>query len=501
MPEGVSSSEPPLLRMEGIDKSFPGVHAVREVDLSLHRGEVLALVGENGAGKSTLMKILGGAHRPDSGRICIGGKEASIHSPSDAQRAGIAIIYQEFNLVPSLSARENIFLGREETRAGLLDWKAEHRRAAELFDHIGVPVDPEEPCGRLTVAHQQVVEIARALSVEAGILVMDEPTAALTSQEVERLFQIIHELRKQGIGIIYISHRLEEIFHVADRVMVMRDGAAVGTRPIGEVDRQRIIEMMVGRRIENEFPKRPAEAGPTLLEVRNLTRGDAVQDVSFSARSGEVLGLTGLVGAGRTETARLIFGADRPDRGEIYLDGDPVSIRSPRHAISRGIGLLTEDRQHQGLVLSQSVRSNFSLPNLGDFSSAGLVSQNREVEALAGYVESLDIKLAHYEQPARNLSGGNQQKIVLAKWLHRNCRVVIFDEPTRGIDVATKYEIYLLINRLAQQGKVVLMITSELPEALGMSDRLLVMRSSRVAGEIADVGAVSQEQVMELAVP
>lgn len=501
MPEDTVTSEPALLRMRGMHKTFPGVHAVRGVDLTLHEGEVLALVGENGAGKSTLMKILGGAYVADSGTIHIRGKEASIRRPSDAQHYGVAIIYQEFNLVPYLSARENIFLGREDTRAGLLKGKDEHRRAAELFEHIGVRVDPEERCDRLTVAQQQVVEIARALSVEANILVMDEPTAALTRQEVKRLFQIIHELKKQGIGIIYISHRLEEIFHVADRVMVMRDGGRVDTRAIEDVDRQRIIEMMVGRRIDNEFPKRPAEVRETLLEVQKLSRGDAVRDVSFSLRSGEVLGLTGLVGAGRTEAARLIFGADRPDRGQIYLNGKPIRIRSPRHAISRGIGLLTEDRQNQGLVLCHSVRANFSLPNLGDFSSAGFVNQSREVTALARYVDNLDIKLPHYEQTARNLSGGNQQKVVLAKWLQRNCRVIIFDEPTRGIDVATKYEIYLLINELAEQGKGVLMITSELPEALGMADRLLVMRSGRIAGEITEMDSATQEQIMELAVP
>ncbi len=490
----------PLLAMRGIDKSFPGVRALREVDLTLHAGEVLALVGENGAGKSTLIKVLSGAHLPDAGSIHIHGQPAAIGNPIDAQRAGVAVIYQEFNLVPSLSARENIFLGQERTRAGFLRHRDEHRRAAALFERVGVPVDPDAPCRTLTIAQQQVVEIAKALSLDARIIVMDEPSATLTGQEVARLFAVIRDLRAQGIGVVYISHRLDEVFEIADRVMVMRDGEHIATRPIAEIDRNGLIERMVGRKVENEFPKQHAPIGKERLVVRNLSRGEKVRDVSFGVKRGEVLAMTGLVGAGRTETARLIFGADRPDAGTVELDGRRLDVRSPRDAIRNGICLLTEDRKAQGLVLGLSVRENFALPNLGQWSRMGFVIHRREREVLGRYVQSLDIKIPHQDQLARNLSGGNQQKVVLAKWLASNSEVVIFDEPTRGIDVGAKYEIYLLINELAAQGKAIVMISSELPEVLGMSDRILVMHEGRITGEITDVAAATQEQIMNLAV-
>jgi len=486
--------------MTGISKRFPGVQALSNVDLALDAGEVLALVGENGAGKSTLIKVLGGAHTPDTGRIEIDGREVVIHNPVASRDAGVGIVYQEFNLVPHLSARENIFLGQERARAGFIARSAEHRGAREIFKRIGVEIDPESLCRDLTVAQQQVVETAKALSLGARILVMDEPSATLTPQEIERLFAVIRELQAQGIGIIYISHRLGEIFEIADSVMVMRDGAHVGTSPVTAVDRKRLIEMMVGRTIENEFPKRHATIGPARLTVRNLCRGNAVRDVSFDVHAGEVLALTGLVGSGRTETARLVFGADRPDSGSVALDGRPLRARNPRDAIRAGIGLLTEDRKAQGLVLGSSVRENFGLPNLSQFATAGFVSRRAERGAFGRFVDSLRIKIPHQEEITRNLSGGNQQKVVLAKWLQRNCEVIIFDEPTRGIDVGTKYEIYLLINELAAKGKVILMISSELPEVLGMADRILVMHEGRVTGEITDVGRATQEDVMRLAV-
>lgn len=495
-----SADEPLLLRMERITKSFPGVQALQQVDLSLHRGEVLALLGENGAGKSTLIKVLAGAYSPDSGAIVIDGSPVRFNSPVDAQRAGISVIYQELNLIPSLSARENIFLGRERTRIGFVRKAVEHRHAIELFRRLGVAIDPEVPCRQLTVAQQQIVEIAKALSTEARILVMDEPTASLTSQEVERLFAIIGDLRANGIAVIFISHRLDEIFAIAGRVTVLRDGHHVGTCPIGAVDRDKLIEMMVGRRIESEFPKRTVTIGEERLRVAGLCRGTQVREVSFAIRRGEVLGLTGLIGSGRTETARLIFGAERADAGHVTLDGRLLQLRSPRDAIRAGIGLLTEDRKSQGLVLRRSVRENFALPNLNQFAPFGVIRERVERRALQSYVDAMRIRVPHVDVPARNLSGGNQQKVVLAKWLQRNCHVILFDEPTRGIDVGAKYEVYLLINQLAAQGKAILMISSELPEVLGMSDRILVMHEGRITGAITDAKNATQEQIMRLAV-
>lgn len=486
--------------MRGVSKTFPGVKALQDVDLTLGRGEVLALLGENGAGKSTLMKVLGGAHKPDIGEIRIDGKPIEIHSPHDSQDAGIAIIYQEFNLVPGLTATDNIFLGQEKTRAGFIRRGEERRRAKELFQRLEIDIDPDALCRDLTVAQQQIVEIAKALSLDARILVMDEPSAALTTREVERLYAVIRELKAQGIGIVYISHRLDEIFEVCDRISVLRDGQNVGEKPVVDVTRKTLIEMMVGRELKDEFPARDSHIGEDRLVVEGLKRGKAVQDVSFSVRQGEILGLTGLVGAGRTETVRLIFGADKREAGQVALDGRELKIKSPSDAIRAKIGLLTEDRKLQGLVLPHSVRDNFALPNLDWLSSLGFVKRKQEREAFGGYVESLKIKIPHQEQAAKNLSGGNQQKVVLAKWLARNCEVLIFDEPTRGIDVGAKYEIYCLMNELAAKGKSIIMISSELPEILGMSDRILVMHEGRVTGEITDVKNATQEQIMDLAV-
>jgi ABC-type sugar transport system ATPase subunit len=496
----MTAPAPPLLEMRGIVKSFPGVQALRGVDLILQPGEVLALLGENGAGKSTLMKVLGGAHRADAGTIAVAGLETQFRSPQDSRRAGVAVIYQEFNLVPGLTACENIFLGQEQTRAGFIERQLERQRATELFRRLGVQIDLDAPCRRLTTAQQQLVEIAKALAFDARIIVMDEPSAALTSHEVERLFEIIGDLRRHGIGIIYISHRLDEIFTIADRVTVLRDGVNVGERSIGQLTRQHMIEMMVGRELKDEFPKRSTTVGAPRLKVSGLQRGRAVRGVSFEVRRGEILALTGLVGAGRTEVVRLIFGADQRDAGDIQLDGRSLTLRTPREAIAAGIGLLTEDRKLQGLILGHSIRENFGLPNLDWLSAHGFVQLRRERAEFARYVDTLRIKVPHQEQQARNLSGGNQQKVVLAKWLARDCEILIFDEPTRGIDVGAKYEIYLLMNELAAQGKAIVMISSEMPEVLGMADRILVMHDGRVTGEITDVAHATQEQMMQLAV-
>jgi len=490
----------PLLEMRGIVKSFPGVQALRGVHLSLKAGQVLALIGENGAGKSTLMKVLGGAFQADSGTIEIAGSPQHFNSPQDSRRAGVAVIYQEFNLVPGLTACENIFLGQEPGRAGFISHSQERQQGVELFRRLGVELDLDAPCRRLTTAQQQLVEIARALAFQARIIVMDEPSAALTSHEVARLFAIIDDLKRQGIGVVYISHRLDEIFAIADRVTVLRDGLNVGERPVSQVTRQELIELMVGRELSDEFPRRAASIGKIRLEVTGLRRGDAVRDVAFSVRSGEILALTGLIGAGRTETVRLIFGADPREAGDIRLDGRSLRIRSPRDAIAAGIGLLTEDRKLQGLVLGHAVRENFGLPNLDRLSRGGFVQLLRERDEFAKFIDTLQIKVFSGEQRAGTLSGGNQQKVVLAKWLARNCDVLIFDEPTRGIDVGAKYEIYLLMNKLAAEGKAIIMISSELPEVLGMADRILVLHEGRVTGEIADARRATQEQIMQLAI-
>ncbi|MFH1144795.1 MAG: sugar ABC transporter ATP-binding protein [Candidatus Eisenbacteria bacterium] len=488
----------PILELVGIDKSFPGVQALRDARLDVRAGEIHALVGENGAGKSTLIKVATGAHQPDRGEIRLEGRPARIRNPIDALRQGIAAIYQEFNLVPALTVRENLFLGREGRRLTLAA-RAERARAQEILARLGADFDSETPVGSLSVARQQLVEIGRALLADARLLIMDEPTAPLTPREVDRLFAILAELRAAGHGLLFISHRLDEVLRIADRISVMRDGVSLGTWTADTLTREAMIEKMVGRPLEQEFPKQRAQFGPPLLEVRNLT-GGRVRDVSFQVRRGGVVGLAGLVGAGRTDLVRLIFGADPRSSGTILMNGVALRIESPRDAIRHGICLLTEDRKGQGLILGLGARENFSLPSLSRWTSHGWIHERRETDSFLHHVERLKIRLAGPEQPAGHLSGGNQQKLLIARWLESDSQVMIFDEPTRGIDVGAKVEMYLLINELAAHGKAIVMISSELPEILGMSDRVIVMRGGRIGGELREATAAGQAEVMALAV-
>jgi ABC-type sugar transport system ATPase subunit len=485
--------------MTGVEKSYPGVHALRGVSLTLAAGEVLAVVGENGAGKSTLIKVLAGAVAPDAGRVAVAGRVIPSGRPAEAKKGGIAVIYQEFSLVPALTTAENVYLGREPGRFGWLHRRAERAGAAEWFRTLGVPINPDAPVSSLSTARQQVVEIAKALAADARLLVLDEPTAPLSPPEVERLFGVIRGLTDRGVGVIYISHRLDEVFRIADRVMILRDGTHVATASVADVTRTELIEKMVGRKLDQEFPTRSPQIGEPRLVVSNLRRGTVVKGVSFQVRRGEILALTGLVGSGRTETARLLFGADRRDGGTVSLDGKALTISSPRDAIRSGIALLTEDRKGQGLILAHSVRDNFALPNLPGWSRLGALRRALERAAYRVAAERFRIAAAGPGVKVGTLSGGNQQKVVLAKWLERNCEVILFDEPTRGIDVGAKYELYQMMQALADRGKAVLMVSSELPEVLGLADRVLVMHGGRIVGEVTDVAHATQEQVLQLA--
>jgi len=492
------------LRMEGISKSFPGVQALDGVDFEVAAGEVVALVGENGAGKSTLMKILCGAYRKDKGRIILEGREIEIESPYHAQQLGIAIIYQEFNLTPNQSAAANIFIAREPRQPGIgrllnfVDRRRMEREAQVYLDRVGARVPASVLVRDLSVAQQQMVEVAKALAVNARIIIMDEPTSALGEDEVETLFEIISTLKAQGIAIIFITHRLEEVFRIADRVVVLRDGRRVGSMPISEATSEEIIRLMVGRELKDMFHKEKAEIGAPLLEVQGLTRRGVVEDISFTLRRGEILGVAGLVGAGRTEMARLLFGVDRKDSGAIYVDGKPVHINSPADAVMAGLGLVPEDRGLQGLVLRLSVQENIVLPTLDEHAKVGWVNRLSVRKTAQEYVDRLNIRTPHLWQQAMFLSGGNQQKVVLAKWLASQPKVLILDEPTRGIDVGAKAEVHTLMSQLARSGMGIIMISSELPEILGMSDRILVMHEGHVAA-ILDRAEATQEKIMAYA--
>ncbi|NLU66453.1 sugar ABC transporter ATP-binding protein [Streptomyces sp. HNM0574] len=506
-----------MLRTRGIRKTFPGVVALDGVDFDLRSGEVHVLLGENGAGKSTLIKVLSGVHRADEGEVLREGRPVRVGGAEDAARLGIATIHQEFTLVPQLSVAENIFLGRQPRRFGMVDRKRMRADAAVLLDRVGVDVPPGTPVGELGIAHAQMVEIAKALSLDARILVMDEPTATLTAGEVDRLFGLVRRLRSEGVGVVFITHHLEEIAALGDRVTVIRDGRSVGQVP-ATTPRDDLVRMMVGRSIEQQYPRHAAQvrrtegagevadsapergsSGAPLLRVAGLTRAGAFADVSFEVRAGEVVGLAGLVGAGRTEVARAVFGADPYDAGSVEVDGRRLARHDVQAALAAGVGLVPEDRKGQGLLLDASVEDNLGLVTLGSATRGGFVDRAGQRRDAARIADRLAVRMSGPRQPMRTLSGGNQQKVVIGKWLLARSRVLILDEPTRGIDVGAKVEIYELVNELTASGHAVLMISSDLPEVLGMSDRVLVMSQGRIAGELTRRDA-TQDAVMELAV-
>ena len=487
-----------LLRAEGLRKRFPGVLALDGVDLTVRAGEVHVLLGENGAGKSTLIKMLSGAYHPDEGRVLLDGHPVHIRTAGDAQRLGIATIYQEFNLVPELSVAENLSLGRPPRRFGLVDTKRMYEQAKELLARVGVDVDPRTPVGRLGIARMQMVEIAKALALRARVLIMDEPTAVLTTGEVDKLFSIVRRLREEGVAIVFITHHLEEIAAIGDRVTVLRDGRSVAEVP-ADTPQDELVRLMVGRPIDQQFPRERGQAGEPLLKVTGLGRKGVFEDISFEVRAGEVVGLAGLVGAGRTEVARAIFGADRYDTGEVTVRGRRPVPGDVHAAMEAGLGLVPEDRKGQGLVLGADIAENLGLVTMRGATRAGFVDRKGQRRAAAAVAEDLGIRMTGLGQEVRTLSGGNQQKVVIGKWLEADAGVLILDEPTRGIDVGAKVEIYQLINELTASGRAVLMISSDLPEVLGMSDRILVMARGRLVGELSAASA-TQDGVMALAV-
>ena len=492
----MTESSEPIIKLVGVSKQFGAVQALRGVDLSLLPAEVHALVGENGAGKSTLVKLLAGIHRPDSGLISMDGREIELHSPARARDAGIAVIHQEPTLFPDLNIAENVYMGRHpRDRFGRVDWKRMYQEVERLLASLDVHLNVYTPVQGLSVADQQLVEIAKALSLDSRVLIMDEPTAALSAHEVHELFMIVKQLRARGVAILFVSHRLEEIFELAERVTVLRDGGLVATAPIAELTTEEIIRQMVGRELEALYPKSDVEAGEVILDVKHLTRTGSFEDVSFQVRRGEILGFAGLVGAGRTEVARVIFGIDRADAGEIRIGGTLVQIRSPKTAMSYGIAYVPEDRHQHGLIMDFSIARNMTLPILRQTSLFGLVNQQREREIAQDYSEQLQVRSAGIDQLVKALSGGNQQKVVLAKWLITNPAILILDEPTRGIDVGSKAEVHRIISELAGKGLAIMLISSDLPEVLAMADRVLVMHEGRVAAEFTHAD-VDQEKVM-----
>ena len=488
-----------IVSMSNISKTFPGVKALENVSFELCSGEVMALLGENGAGKSTLMKILSGVYTRDGGEMKIFGKEYGDLTPKQAQQIGVAIIHQELNMCRHLSVTENMFLGREKQGKLALNNRAMEEEAKRILDDLKIDIDPRQTVGDLPVSKQQMVEIAKALSTNAKILIMDEPTSSLTSKEIDDLFRIIRKLKAEGCGIVYISHRLEELAHIVDRVTIMRDGQFITKGNFKDMTMDQIITNMVGREIKEQFPRVECKKGKKIFEVKNLNAGRMVRNISFSAYEGEIVGFAGLMGAGRTETTRAIFGVDPKESGEIYVDGKEVHIRCPENAIKNGVVLAPEDRKKDGLCTKLSIRHNLALPNLDLLcNKLGVVSSKKEDELCKKAVADLRIKTPNVEIDSGNLSGGNQQKVVVGKWLARNSRVVIFDEPTRGIDVGAKVEIYHLMNELKQKGIAVIFVSSEMPEVMGIADRIIVMCDGRITGEISAKEA-TQEQILTMA--
>jgi ribose transport system ATP-binding protein len=491
---------PPRVVMANISKSFGGVQALRDVSITIRKGEIHVLVGENGAGKSTLMKILAGSYRKDRGEIFIDDVKVNIANPHIGRHLGIGIIYQEFALAPDLTVAENVFLGRLRSRNGFVRWKEMHDETKALIEDLGFDVDPRAKVGGLSVAFQQVVEIAKALSEKVKILILDEPTAVLAPHEVEQLFVILKKLKEQGVSIIYISHRLEEIFRIADTVTVMKDGSVTANRLPGATNVDEIISLMIGRTLSDMYPARDARIGDPILKVAGLQNGERAKDISFELRSGEVLGIAGMVGSGRTEVARAIFGADRKNAGTVSIDGREAGIGSPRDGVRAGIALVPEDRKKEGVILPMSIRGNITMASLSKVSGLlGGLKRGKEKQIAESLIARLSIRAPGSITPVGQLSGGNQQKVVLAKWFNTECRVIILDEPTRGVDVGAKFEIYTLINRLAKEGLGVIIISSELVELIGMCDRVIVMRGGRMQGSLARP-AITEESIMKLAV-
>ena len=486
----------PIVEFRGVSKSYPGVQAVKDVSLEVRPGEVHVLAGENGAGKSTLMKLLSQVERPSEGEIHIDGEAVRFHNPRHAQRLGVAMVHQEFALAPHLSVAENLALGREQSHLGLIVRGSEKRRARELLQRVGLDINPARKVSSLSVAAQQRVEIAKALAIDAKVVVMDEPTAPLTESEVDDLFKLIDDLRSDGIAVLYISHRLDEIVRIADRVTVIRDGEVVQTLEGDEIQEREIVRLMVGREIENLYPRAEAQAGDVVLRVEGISRPGVLDECSFEVRAGEIVGFAGLVGAGRTELARAVFGADPISSGQIQVDGHEVTIKTPRDAIAAGIGYLTEDRQREGLAQQLPVAQNITLARIPE--SFRMIDRGRERRTAEQRCEELDIRTPSIRQRVESLSGGNQQKVVVAKWLETEARVLIFDEPARGIDVGAKAELFRLMGDLAGDGRAVVLISSYLPELINMCDRILVLRDGRIVGDVKR-SDFSQERLVALA--